>query len=204
MARAGVAVLLAATLAACARAAGSPENGAGEPRQASAGAASRPPHTAADVEFIQGMITHHRQALAMNELVDARTRNGTIHLLAQRIEVSQTDEIAQMSRWLERHGEAVPSAAAPHAGHEGHSAMMPGMLTEQEMAELAAAQGTTFDRRFLELMIRHHEGALTMVGTLFATPGAGQDVDIFRIASEVDSDQRIEIERMRRMLESSG
>jgi uncharacterized protein (DUF305 family) len=199
-------LLLSAAFAACAAAPGSPSTGAAGPASsgpAPAANAGRPTHTAADVEFIQGMIPHHRQALVMTGLVPSRTTSRTIHLLAERIEVSQTDEIAQMTRWLESHGEAVP-AADGHAAHQSHAGLMPGMLTEQEMSELAAAQGAAFDRRFLELMIRHHEGALVMVGRLLATPGAAQDVDIFRIASEVDSDQRIEIERMQRMLESSG
>jgi uncharacterized protein (DUF305 family) len=203
---AGFVLLLCLACTSCAGAAAVPPGGPVDPDArdpVSAGGGARPSHTAADIEFMRGMIAHHRQALDMTALVPSRTRTEAIHLLAERIEVSQTDEIAQMSRWLESHGEQVP-AADSHAGHQGHDGLMPGMLSEQQMAELAAAQGDAFDRRFLELMIRHHEGALVMVGQLLASPGAAQDVDVYRIASEVDSDQRIEIERMRRMLATSA
>jgi uncharacterized protein (DUF305 family) len=161
----------------------------------------RPAHEA-EVAFMNGMIAHHRQALAMTAMVADRTDTEAIHLLAERIEVSQQDEIAQMSSWLENRGLPVPAVSAAHA-HD-HSAPMPGMLSPEEMARLEAAAGAAFDRLFLELMIRHHEGALSMVGQLLSTSGAAQDVDVFRIASEVDSDQRIEIERMRRMLGTMG
>jgi uncharacterized protein (DUF305 family) len=159
----------------------------------------RPVHSEADIRFMQGMISHHQQALAMTSLVADRTGSQSIHLLAERIEVSQIDEIAMMSRWLETHpGETTAAGAHDHAGH---TELMPGMLSEAELERLAAAAGAAFDRLFLEFMIRHHQGALVMVGQLFATPGAGQEVDVYRIASEVDSDQRIEIRRMERMLD---
>lgn len=163
-------------------------------------------HTAADVSFMQGMITHHGQALEMTALVPERTDTRSILLLAERIEVSQEDEIAQMESWLESRGEAVPAADSEHGahGHGHHGAQMSGMLTPEQMAQLAAARGPEFDRLFLELMIQHHRGALVMVDELLASPGAGQEVDVFRIASEVDSDQRIEIERMERMLQTIG
>jgi uncharacterized protein (DUF305 family) len=82
----------------------------------------------------------------------------------------------------------------------GTAALMPGMLTAEEMDALAAAHGAAFDRLFLEGMIRHHEGAITMVQDLFASPGAGQDPTIFSYASDVDADQRMEINRMGAML----
>jgi uncharacterized protein (DUF305 family) len=202
---AGLALVL--TLPACAVGSGA-AGAVGAPRTAEAAAGqdvvgARPQHTAADVAFMQGMIAHHRQALEMTSLVRERTNSESIHLLAERIEVSQTDEIAMMSRWLETRGETVPAPGA-HAHHAGDAGSMPGMLSAAEMASLADARGAAFDRRFLELMIRHHEGALTMVGRLLGTPGAGQEVDVYRIASEVDSDQRIEIERMQRMLDRLG
>jgi uncharacterized protein (DUF305 family) len=132
--------------------------------------------------------------------------------LAQRIEVSQHGEIASMQRWLRRRGEQVPDPLQAHdssmmrdmpgmhavdaAG--GSSAMpMPGMLTPEELAQLAATSGTDFDRLFLRDMIRHHEGALTMVAELFRTPGAGQDPELYSFAADVDADQRAEIRRMR-------
>lgn len=153
----------------------------------------------ADVRFMQHMMAHHAQALAMTSLVPARSRREDIHLLAQRIEASQQDEIALMQRWLKDRGEEVPSLDAHHEHHEagGHQALMPGMLTQEELARLAAATGAEFDRLFLEFMTRHHEGALTMVAELLATNGAGQEPEIFRFASDVDADQRAEIRRMR-------
>jgi uncharacterized protein (DUF305 family) len=154
-------------------------------------------HTAADVRFMQGMIGHHAQALEMTALLQSRTASEDMRKLAQRIEVSQSDEIKMMRHWLEARGQAVPD---PQAHHAHGAALMPGMLTSDEMARLAAAKGTTFDRLFLEFMIKHHEGALTMVKELFATPGAGQESEIFAFASDVDADQRMEIERMGAML----
>src|SRR5206468_10275317 len=117
----------------------------------------------------------------------------------QRIDISQTDEIKMMQDWLQARGQQVPGANAMHM----HGAtLMPGMLTEDEMARLAQANGADFDRFFLEGMIKHHEGALTMVKALFATPGAGQDVAVFSFASDVDADQRMEIDRMGAMLDA--
>jgi uncharacterized protein (DUF305 family) len=158
--------------------------------------ASRP-HTTADVEFMQGMIPHHAQALDMAALAEERTESLDIHLLAKRIAISQRDEIALMGRWLEERGEEVPGE---HAHHRMGHHLMPGMLTPENMAELAAGRGAEFDRLFLEHMIRHHEGAIIMVEALFANPGAGQETDIFTFASHVEADQEIEIRRMRQML----
>jgi uncharacterized protein (DUF305 family) len=171
-----------------------------------AGQAAAPGHTPADVRFMREMIGHHAQALEMAALVPERTDRRDLRLLAERITVSQQDEIAMMQAWLRAHGEEAPAADA-HAGHHAHhaagadSAGMPGMATAEEMARLAAARGAEFDRLFLELMIRHHEGALVMVRELFATPGAGQESQIYSVASEVDADQRMEIDRMRSMLD---
>lgn len=152
----------------------------------------------ADVRFIQMMIPHHQQALEMAALVPERTGRDDLRLMAERITVSQQDEIATMRRWLQAHGHA---AADAHAGHGGGHAHMPGMATPEEMAALAALRGPAFDRRFLELMIRHHEGALAMVGELFASAGGGQSSEIYQIASDVDADQRMEIDRMRMLMD---
>jgi uncharacterized protein (DUF305 family) len=167
-----------------------------------------PAHTPADVRFMQMMIHHHVQALVMAALVPERAERDDLRLLARRIDASQEDEIALMGRWLERRGEEVPAVARAdidHVGHHGHGADhaepgMHGMLTAEELARLEAAAGPEFDRLFLELMIFHHEGAIRMVEELFQSPGAGQDGEIFDFAQHVQSDQRIEIERMRRML----
>ncbi len=120
-----------------------------------------------------------------------------MRLLARRIELSQADEITVMQRWLRARGQAVPD---PNAHHHHAGALMPGMLTPEEMRRLEAATGKEFDRLFLESMIRHHDGALTMVNDLFSTAGAGQEPEIFAFASDVDADQRIEIDRMSAML----
>jgi uncharacterized protein (DUF305 family) len=120
-----------------------------------------------------------------------------MRLLARRIEISQADEIEMMREWLAGRGEAVPGA---HDHHAHAATLMPGMLTPEEMGRLAAAAGVEFDRLFLEFMIKHHGGALVMVEELFAQPGAGQEPEIFAFASDVDADQRMEIERMAAML----
>jgi uncharacterized protein (DUF305 family) len=174
--------------------------------QAVAGSAGPGP-TDADIRFMQDMIVHHAQAVEMTSLVAARTERADVRRLAARIEVSQEDEMALMRAWLGNRGASVPSAHAAHSGHAHHGAdhrLMPGMLEAREMARLRAARGAEFDRLFLEFMIRHHEGALVMVAELLATDGAGQEPEIFQFASHVDSDQRIEIDRMRRMLEAGG
>lgn len=156
---------------------------------------SKVQHTAADVKFMQGMIGHHAQAIEMVDLLKTRTANEGMKKLALRIQVSQEDEIKMMREWLQRRGEEVPGEHAHHTGM-----LMPGMLTPEEMARLAAAEGPQFDKLFLEFMIKHHAGALTMVEELFSSPGAGQESDIFAFASDVEADQRMEIERMAGML----
>lgn len=157
-------------------------------------------HTAADVRFMQGMIGHHAQAIEMVELLRTRTGSEDMKKLGQRIELSQADEIKMMQDWLTSRAQALPD---PHAHHAPGATLMPGMLTAEEMARLAAAKSAEFDRLFLEFMIKHHDGALIMVKELFSTPGAGQDSEIFAFASDVDADQRMEIERMAAMLAMS-
>ena len=159
--------------------------------------AARPTFTPADVRFMQGMIGHHAQALEMTKLLETRTKSDDMHKLARRIDASQSDEIKMMQEWLEHRGQALPD---PHAHHAHGATLMPGMLTPEEMDRLAAAKGAAFDRLFLEFMIKHHEGALVMVRDLFNAPGAGQESEIHTFASDVDADQRMEIERMRGML----
>lgn len=153
-------------------------------------------HTDADIAFMQGMIGHHRQALEMVELLKTRTEREDMRLLGLRIEVSQQDEIRFMTRWLRERGADVPSEHAHHMP----GGMMPGMLTAEEMAALAAARGTEFDRLFLEGMIKHHGGALVMVDDLFREDGAGQEATIYAFASDVVADQQMEIDRMALML----
>jgi uncharacterized protein (DUF305 family) len=153
--------------------------------------------TDADVRFMQGMIAHHAQAIEMTDLIAARTSSDDLRKLGERIAVSQADEIKMMQRWLEARGQEAPGA---HAMHMHGGTLMPGMLTPAEMGRLASAHGAEFDRLFLEGMIKHHEGALTMVRELFGTAGAAQESDVFAFASDVDADQRAEIDRMQAML----
>ena len=176
----------------------------GAPGQASrvlapgtAGDLARPARSAADVKFMQGMIGHHAQAIEMTTLLATRTASADMRKLAQRIEVSQADEIRMMREWLARRGASLPDE---HAHHAGGAALMPGMLTPEEMGRLRAASGLAFDKLFLEYMIKHHEGALIMVKELFATAGAAQDSEIYAFASDVNADQRMEIARMAGML----
>ena len=157
-------------------------------------------HTPADVKFMQGMIGHHAQAVEMVALIADRTASEDLKRLGLRIQVSQEDEMNMMRRWLEVRGEKIPG---PHAHHEP-GGFMPGMLTSEEMAQLAEAKGKEFDRLFLQGMIKHHGGALMMVDELFKSPGAGQEGDIFAFASDVDADQRMEMERMYMMLKGLG
>jgi uncharacterized protein (DUF305 family) len=158
-------------------------------------ATAGPGYTEADVRFMQHMIGHHAQALVMAAMAPERGAGERLLRLARKIEISQRDEIAFMQDWLMERGQVVPNE------HDVHAMHMPGMLTAEELARLEAARGPEFERLFLTFMIRHHEGALDMVASLFASPGAGQDPDIFRFATDVDADQRDEILVMQRMLE---
>lgn len=153
-------------------------------------------HSPADTKFMQGMISHHAQAVEMVDLLKTRTEREDMRMLGLRIEVSQNDEIKMMKLWLQARGEALPSEHAHHMP----SGQMPGMLTADEMARLRAAKGAEFDRLFLEGMIRHHGGALVMVQELQSSPGAMQEAEIHDFATHVDSDQRMEILRMNSML----
>ena len=154
-------------------------------------------YTGADIKFMQGMIGHHAQAVEMVALVPQRSASDAVRKLAQRIDVSQQDEMKMMREWLQARSQQIPD---PRAHHMMGTTLMPGMLTPEEMARLAAATGAEFDRLFLEGMIKHHSGAITMVHELFATEGAGQTPEIFSYASDVDADQRMEIDRMDSML----
>ena len=147
---------------------------------------------------MQGMIGHHAQALTMAAMVPSRSSNASLILLAEKIDVSQRDEIASMSRWLRTRGEVVPDSSS----HRHHREPMPGMLTEAELEQLGSARGSDFDRLFLTFMIRHHQGALTMVASLLASPGAVQDPEIAGFTTDVDADQRAEIRRMQALLEN--
>ena len=167
--------------------------------------ATLPPRSTKDVEFMQGMIMHHAQAVEMTALIESQTENKELRLLGARISQSQSDEMKFMKRWLEARGEPVspPKSEMPgHEGHDmsGHHMLMPGMLTPRQMDALRKAKGAEFDRLFLSGMIQHHNGALMMVKDLFDTAGAGQDAELFNFATDVDSGQRAEIKIMQTML----
>lgn len=142
----------------------------------------------ADVEFMQKMIKHHEQALVMTALVPEQGANTSVRVMAKRMEVSQTDEVGFMKKWLKSRNF---SADAEHADHTG----MPGMLSDAQMAELKAAQGKEFDKLFLKYMSQHHQGALQMVLDLY-NAGGGSEAEIGQFVQHVDSDQGIEIARM--------
>jgi uncharacterized protein (DUF305 family) len=165
--------------------------------------ATLPPRSPKEVEFMQGMIMHHAQAVEMTALIESRTENKGLRLLGARISQSQSDEMKFMKRWLEVRREPV---SPPMHGMSGgdmsshHHMLMPGMLTPKQMDALRKAKGAEFDQLFLRGMIQHHNGALIMVKDLFDTTGAGQDAELFNFASEVDSGQRAEIRVMETML----
>jgi uncharacterized protein (DUF305 family) len=167
--------------------------------------AKLPPLSQKDVEFMQGMIMHHAQAVEMTALIPSHTQKAELRTLGARISRSQSDEIKFMKRWLTSRGEPVSMPMPAMAGMDmAHHPMplMPGMLTAEQMEALRKAKDAEFDRLFLTGMIQHHGGALTMVKDLFDTAGSGQDAELFNFASDVDSGQRAEIRIMQGMLET--
>lgn len=168
--------------------------------------AKLPPLSAKDVEFMQGMIMHHAQAVEMTAMIELRTKNKGVRLIGAKISQSQADEINFMKRWLIRRGEKtempMPEMLDMKGMNHSHdmNMLMPGMLSEKQMEALRTATGTEFDRLFLKGMIQHHEGALVMVKDLFQSAGAGQDAEIFNFASDIDTGQRGEIKIMQTML----
>jgi uncharacterized protein (DUF305 family) len=170
-----------------------------------AGAPPRAP-TKADVDFMQGMIHHHMQAVEMTALMPSRTKNKRLLAFGKKISISQTDEIMFMQKWLADRGLAVPMDMShmgdmkgmEHMQHMDMASMapMPGMLTPEQMKALAKASGATFDRLFLTGMIQPHTGALTMVQELFDTPAAGQDPQLYDFSTDVANTQTAEIKIM--------
>ncbi|MGA9511155.1 MAG: DUF305 domain-containing protein [Candidatus Sulfotelmatobacter sp.] len=185
--------------------------------------ATLPALSRADVDFMQGMIQHHAQAVEMTAMIPSHTQNEDLRSLGARISSSQSDEIKFMKRWLAARGEPVSTGMAKMPGmnmsHESSQGtshesshetshetsyegmpLMPGMLTRQQMEALRKAKGAEFDHLFLVGMIQHHNGALTMVKDLFDTAGAGQDAELFDFATDADNTQRAEIRIMETML----
>ena len=151
-------------------------------------------YTVADVHFMQGMIAHHAQAIFMSRLAAEHNANARLQRFATKIDQSQTSEIRLMQEWLHANGQFVPDTSSYH------TVMMPGMLDKEQVKQLEAARGAEFDRQFLVLMIQHHQGALKMVEDLFASPRAGQDVDVSVFANDVVTVQTAEIGLMYQML----
>jgi uncharacterized protein (DUF305 family) len=174
-------------------------------------------YTEADVHFMQAMIVHHAQAVVMSDWAPSHGARPDLQVLCKRIALSQRDEITVMQQWLRKRHLATPDPLHMLSGdatdiHDSsgmgmpgmdmgdHPMMMEGMLTPEQMRQLDSARDSTFDRLYLTGMIRHHEGALDMVAKLFATPGAGQQSEIFTFATDVDAGQRAEIARMEKIL----
>jgi uncharacterized protein (DUF305 family) len=164
----------------------------------------RQPYSEADIEFMAGMIPHHAQAVLIAGWAESHGARPDLRVLCERQVIAQRDEIATMRTWLRDRGETVPDANATHHrmrmnGVE-HDMLMPGMLSPEQLAELDKARGPDWDRLFLNSMIRHHQGAIKMVEDLFASYGALQDDDVYKLASDIYADQTIEIERMQKLL----
>jgi uncharacterized protein (DUF305 family) len=165
---------------------------------------ARYPYVQADIDFMSHMIAHHAQAIEMASMAPSHGAGASVQRLASRIINAQRDEIRTMQTWLRVRNQPVPEAKpgpmTMTMGGTTHEMLMPGMLTQEQMRALDAARGKEFDRLFLTGMIQHHRGAVEMVTTLFNTYGAAQDQLVFKLASDVQVDQRTEIARMERML----
>ena len=151
-------------------------------------------YTKADVEFMQGMIAHHAQAIVMSRMAESHGANPQVLKLSNKIDQSQIPEIRIMQGWLQRNNQFAPDTSS------WHHMTMAGMLTPAQLASLDAAKGVEFDRAYLRLMIQHHVGALKMVEDLFATPLAGQEVDVNVFANDVVTAQTTEIGIMQKLL----
>jgi uncharacterized protein (DUF305 family) len=166
----------------------------------------RRPYTKADIEFMSGMIGHHSQAVKMASWCPTHDASKSLQIYCGRVAMAQTAEIGLMQDWLKDRKQPVPQAdprgMKMTMGGMDMMMLMPGMLTEAQMAQLDAARGVEFDRQFLTYMIQHHRGAITMVDTLLASPGAAQDEIVFKFSNDVQADQTTEIERMQLMLDA--
>ena len=195
-------LLVVAAVVACTTTAATAQQAVLSPAAQAKADSGRPPYTAADVHFMSGMIGHHAQAVLMAGWAPSHDASHAVRVLCERIVVAQRDEITFMQRWLRERHEAVPDADP--RGHTmagmDHPMLMPGMLTPDQLAQLDGARGVEFDRLFLTFMIQHHQGAITMVEQLLASPGAAQDEFVFKFQSDVYADQGTEIERMKKML----
>ncbi len=163
---------------------------------------NRRPHSPADARFMTSMIPHHAQAVLFAGWSESHGAGRAVRVFSARMVVAQQDEIVTMRTWLADHGEPVPPGGYMRMSDGGRdqAAVMPGMLTEEQLTELDEASGVDFDRAFLTYMIPHHEGALSMVDQLFDSYGGAQDDFVFKLASDIYADQTTEIAHMREML----
>jgi len=168
---------------------------------------ARYPYTEADINFVQGMIHHHAQALQMARMAPSHGASPDVLTLCGRIINAQNDEINFMSLWLRDRNQVVPDPTPGPMKMKmdgmDMDMLMPGMLSPEQIKALDAARGVAFDRLFLEGMIQHHSGAVSMVDALLATDGAAQDLTIQKLSQDIHADQTTEIARMRRMLAAS-
>jgi uncharacterized protein (DUF305 family) len=199
----GATLFAALTIVACARA---PVGTGAQPLSPAAAAradSGRPAYSAADVRFMSGMISHHAQAVLIAGWAPSHGASLPVRALSERIVVGQRDEIAFMRSWLQDRHLPVPDGDPSHVLMPGmQHAMMPGMLTPEQLARLDQARGSDFDRLFLSFMIQHHQGAITMVEQLMGSQGAAQDDKVFKFVSDVSADQTTEIDFMSKMLEA--
>ena len=183
---------------------GAPVRGAVDTAPRNAGTVVSAKANPADVHFMSGMIPHHAQAVLIAGWAASHGARPDIVRLCERIVVGQRDEIALMQLWLRQKGAPVPAATATHMtmtmNGMQHDMLMPGMLSPEQLAELDAARGSAFDRLFLQAMIRHHQGAISMVDELLGSEGAAQDDVVYKFASDVYADQTTEISFMQKML----
>ena len=180
---------------------------------------TRKDYTPADANFMQMMIVHHAQAVVMSNWAATHGARADVAILCKRIALSQYDEINLMQHWLQDRHLSAPDPLDMLHPHKGPVVdrspmhmpgmdmgnppmMMAGMLTPDQMRALDAAHGIAFDRLYLTGMIMHHQGAIDMVASLFATPGGGQQAELFGYATDIDASQRVEIARMRAILQS--
>jgi len=163
---------------------------------------NRRPHSPADARFMTSMIPHHAQAVLFAGWSESHGAGRAVRVFSARMVVAQQDEIVTMRTWLADHGEPVPPGGYMRMSDGGRdqAAVMPGMLTEEQLTALDEASGVDFDRAFLTYMIPHHEGALSMVDQLFDSYGGAQDDFVFKLASDIYADQTTEIAHMREML----
>jgi uncharacterized protein (DUF305 family) len=148
----------------------------------------------ADVTFATQMIPHHQQAVQMASMAGYQATTPEVRQLATAIKAAQDPEIKLMSGWLTSWGKPVPTPS--HGGHGGHEEM-PGMMTEEEMSELGKAKGSMFDRMWIQMMIKHHQGAVAMAKT---EQTAGKDAASITLAKKIQAAQTTEIGTMQRLL----